>query len=75
MTLHELLNTCNADPDIEITVYKSNNSFFPEHVYEGKYEELNNPQYLHETVSCFFADKLNDKGYRTDISHMTIFLK
>jgi hypothetical protein len=73
MTLHQLLNTCNAHPDIEITVYSAENSFHPEFAYEGKYEDLN-PIYYNRTVSHFSVDKLHNPGYNIFIDHMTIYL-
>lgn len=73
MTLHQLLNACNAHPDIEITVYSCDTSFFPELAYEGKYEDLD-PTYYSRTVSSFAVDQLHNPGYNTFINHMKIYL-
>ena len=68
MTLHQLLNACNADPDIEITLFT--HASFED---ECKYEDLD-PIYYDRTVNYFVVDKLDNKGYRTDIAHMNIYL-
>jgi hypothetical protein len=73
MTLHQLLNACNAHPDIKITVYSAKDSFYPELAYEGKYEDLD-PIYYHRTVSHFAVDKLHNPGYNIFIDHMKIYL-
>ena len=68
MTLHQLLNTCNADPDIRITVFT-----YPECEYDGKYEDIDS-SFFGRKVNSFAVEKLNDRGYRTDIAHMKIYL-
>ena len=72
MKLYEVLNTCNAAPDIRITIYQANDSFYPELVYQGKCEELNEPNYYNGEVTYFHAEKLNQYTYITD---MTFFIK
>lgn len=69
MTLHQLLNACNAKPEIKITVYT-----WASFEYEGKYEDLD-PIYYSRKVNYFVVDKLDDLGYRIDIDHMKIYLE
>lgn len=68
MTLRQLLNACNAKPDIEITVYT-----WASFEYEGKYEDID-PIYYDRKVNCFEVDKLDNQGYRIDIAHIKIHL-
>ena len=69
MTIHQLMNTCNAHPDVEVIIY--NMASFE---WDGKYEELD-PGYFSRKVNYFLVDGLEQTPYRSYITHMKIYLE
>lgn len=70
MTVHQLMNTANVDPEVVISIYDTG---LQRELYSGKYEDSPNTLWQFE-VRSFRVTHLEYLEYRTDIDRMVIYI-